>query len=70
MTFVAALRHDRIEALWFLDGAVNGERFLICVEEVPPNLNSSRSGIAERINSGPTDPTGYPRMPAIKRERQ
>jgi hypothetical protein len=24
MTFVAALRHDRIEAPWLLDGPING----------------------------------------------
>jgi putative transposase len=34
MTFVAALRHDRIEAPWLLDGPINGERFRIYVEQV------------------------------------
>ena len=34
MTFLAALRRDRIEALWLLDGPINGERFLIYVEQV------------------------------------
>ncbi len=34
MTFVAALRHDRIEAPWLLDGPMNGERFRVYVEKV------------------------------------
>lgn len=34
MTFVAALRHDRIDAPWVLDGPVNGESFTIYVEKV------------------------------------
>jgi hypothetical protein len=34
MTFVAALRHDRIEAPWLLDGPMNGERFRIYIEKV------------------------------------
>ncbi len=34
MTFVAALRHDRIEAPWLLDGPMNGERFGVYVEQV------------------------------------
>jgi putative transposase len=32
MTFVAALRHDRIEAPWVLDGPINGESFKTYVE--------------------------------------
>lgn len=34
MTFLAALRHDRIEAPWVLDGPINGESFTIYVERV------------------------------------
>jgi transposase len=34
MTFLAALRHDRIEAPWRIDGPINGERFRIYVERV------------------------------------
>jgi tight adherence protein C len=29
MTFVAALRHDRITAPWFIEGPINGESFLL-----------------------------------------
>ncbi len=32
MTFIAALRHDRIEAPWVLDGPINGEAFKVYVE--------------------------------------
>jgi len=34
MTFLAALRHDRIEAPWLVNGPINGERFLLYVERV------------------------------------
>jgi len=27
MTFLAALRHDRVEAPWLIDGPINGESF-------------------------------------------
>lgn len=32
MTLIAALRHDRLEAPWLLDGPVNGERFRLYIE--------------------------------------
>jgi putative transposase len=34
MTFLAALRRDRIEAPWLLNGPINGERFRVYVEQV------------------------------------
>ena len=34
MTFLAALRHDRIDAPWVIDGPINGERFRLYVEHV------------------------------------
>ena len=34
MTFLAALRHDRIEAPWFLEGPIDGDSFRIYVEKV------------------------------------
>jgi transposase len=34
MTFLAALRHDRIDAPWFLEGPINGESFRLYVEKV------------------------------------
>jgi transposase len=33
-TFLAALRHDRIEAPWLLEGPIDGESFTIYVEKV------------------------------------
>jgi DDE superfamily endonuclease len=33
-TFLAALRHDRVEAPWLLDGPINGARFQVYVEQV------------------------------------
>ena len=34
MTFLAALRHDRIEAPWLLAGPINGETFRLYVEKL------------------------------------
>jgi len=38
MTFMAALRHDRITAPWFIEGPINDETFLLYIEKVlaPP----------------------------------
>ena len=34
MTFIAALRYDRISAPWVIDGPINGELFTLYVEKV------------------------------------
>jgi transposase len=34
LTFIAALRHDRIEAPFVIEGPINGEAFLIYIEQV------------------------------------
>jgi transposase len=34
MTFLAALRHDRIDAPWFIEGSIDGESFRTYVEKV------------------------------------
>ena len=34
MTFIAALRHDRISAPWVIDGPINGESFRLYVDQV------------------------------------
>jgi hypothetical protein len=56
MTFLAALRHDRIDAPWLLDGPINGEKFRLYVDKVliptlqpgdivvMDNLGSTRGG--------------------------
>ena len=45
MTFMAALRHDRIFAPWFLEGPINGEAFLLYIEKVlvMDNLGSHKA---------------------------
>ena len=41
MTFLAALRYDRIDAPWVVDGPINGELFRLYVEKVLiPTLKS------------------------------
>src|SRR3954468_1541912 len=61
MTFLAALRHDRIEAPWFLEGPIDGESFRLYVEKVllptlrpgdiviMDNLGSHRSKIVRQL---------------------
>ena len=52
MTFVAALRHDRIEAPWLVDGPINGERFRIYVEKVlVPTLRQGDVVIMDNLGS-------------------
>ena len=34
LTFIAALRHDRLDAPWVIDGPINGEFFRLYVEQV------------------------------------
>lgn len=61
MTFVAALRHNRIAAPWLLDGPIDGDTFTIYVEKVllptlkpgdvvvMDNLGSHRGKAARRL---------------------
>lgn len=52
MTFLAALRHDRIDAPWLLDGPINGERFLTYVEKVlVPTLQPGDIVIMDNLGS-------------------
>ena len=52
MTFIAALRHDRIEAPWLLDGPINGESFRIYVEKVlVPTLHTGDLVIMDNLGS-------------------
>jgi transposase len=34
MTFLAALRHDRVEAPWLIDGPINGDSFRLYIDKV------------------------------------
>jgi len=52
LTFLAALRHDRIEAPWLLDGPINGERFRLYVEKVLlPTLRPGDIVIMDNLGS-------------------
>jgi len=52
LTFVAALRHDRIEAPWLLDRPINGESFTIYVERVlTPTLEPGDLVIMDNLSS-------------------
>src|SRR5262249_53195415 len=52
MTFLAALRHDRIDAPWLIDGPINGERFQIYVEKVlAPALRSGDLVVMDNLGS-------------------
>jgi transposase len=51
-TFLAALRHDRIEAPWLLEGPIDGESFAIYVEKVPlPTLRPGDIVIMDHLAS-------------------
>lgn len=51
-TFIAALRHDRIDAPWLLDGPVNGESFRLYVEkELAPTLQPRDIVVMDNLGS-------------------
>jgi transposase len=52
MTFLAALRHDRIDAPWVIDGPINGELFRLYVEKVLiPTLKPGDIVILDNLGS-------------------
>ena len=52
MTFLAALRCDRIEAPWVLDGPINGESFRTYVDQVlAPTLKPGDIVILDNLSS-------------------
>lgn len=52
MTFLAALRQDRVEAPWLLNGPINAERFLVYVEKVlVPSLLPNDIVIMDNLGS-------------------
>ncbi|MGY4303071.1 transposase [Bradyrhizobium sp. USDA 4369] len=52
MTFLAALRHDRIDAPWFIEGPINGESFRTYVEHVLlPTLHPGDIVILDNLGS-------------------
>lgn len=51
-TFIAALRHDRVDAPWVLDGPINGESFRIYVEtELVPTLKPGDIVVMDNLGS-------------------
>ncbi len=51
-TFLAALRHDRIDAPWLLDGPIDGETFRVYVEKVlVPTLKPGDIVIMDNLGS-------------------
>lgn len=52
MTFIAALRHDRISAPWVIDGPINGDLFTLYVEKVlAPTLAGGDVVILDNLGS-------------------
>jgi transposase len=52
ITFLAALRHDRIEAPWLLEGPIDGESFRLYVEKVLlPTLHPGDIVIMDNLGS-------------------
>src|ERR1700761_6708294 len=52
MTFLAALRLDRVEAPWLIDGPINGERFRLYVEQVlVPTLRPDNIVVMDNLGS-------------------
>jgi len=52
MTFLAALRHDRIDAPWFIEGPIDGESFRTYVEKVLlPTLRAGDIVVLDNLGS-------------------
>jgi len=52
MTFLAALRHDRITAPWFIEGPIDGDSFRLYVEKVLlPTLRPGDIVIMDNLGS-------------------
>jgi len=52
MTFIAALRYDRISAPWIIDSPINGELFTLYVEKVlAPTLTKGEVVILDNLGS-------------------
>ena len=52
MTFLAALRHDRVTAPWLIDGPIDGQSFLQYVEEVlVPTLKPGDIVVMDNLGS-------------------
>ena len=64
MTFLAALRYDRVEAPWLLDGPIDGESFRLYVERVlVPTLRPGDIVVMDNLGSHKGAPSGAPSAP-------
>ena len=51
-TFIGAMRHDRVDAPWVIDGAMNGEMFACYVEtQLAPSLRQGDVVILDNLSS-------------------
>ncbi len=52
MTFLAALRHDRVEAPWLIEGPINGETFRLYIDRVlVPTLRPGDVVVMDNLGS-------------------
>lgn len=52
LTFIAALRHDRIDAPWVIDGPINGDIFTVYIQQVlVPTLAKGDVVILDNLGS-------------------
>ena len=64
MTFLAALRCDRVEAPWLLDGPIDGESFRLSVEQVlSPTLRPGDIVVMDNSARTRAAPFGAPSAP-------
>ncbi len=64
-TFIAALRHDRLDAPWVIDGAMNRELFELYVEtQLVPTLQTGDVIILDNLSSHKS-PTAADAMRAV-----
>ena len=74
MTFLAALRHDRVEAPWLIDGPIDGESFRLYIDQVLiPTLQPGDIVIMDNLGSHkrqrrPTRPKGSRRQALLPAE--
>ena len=56
MTFLAALRHDRVDAPWLIDGPINGESFRLYIDSVLiPALRPGDIVVMDNLGSHKSD---------------
>ena len=64
MTFLAALRHDRIDAPWVFDGPINGDAFTTYVERLlVPTLKKGDIVVMDNLGSHKSQQCEKPSAP-------